>query len=475
MLDIQVIDDPAAATVALEPMRRRLLSELAAPASAATLATRVGLARQKVNYHLHALEAHGLVRLAEERKWGGLTERLLVATAASYVVSLSALGPVAADPNREIDRLSASYLIALGARVVREVGGLVRGAKETGKRLATLAVDTEVRFRSAADRAAFSNELTEAITKLVSKYHDESAPGGRAHRLVVVSHPLPAEDPKPSEGVIMSVKKEASGRRSVQVEVEVPGTPEEVWQAIATGPGISSWFVPAEFEEQDGKPVAIKLNFGPGMESRSAITAWDPPRMFAAQGEGWGGSPPIADEWSVEARGGGVCVVRVVHSLFASTDDWDNQLEGTESGWPGFFRILRIYLTHFRGQRSAIMQWMAPAAGTEAEAWETLTAELGLRGVSAGQRWTAPAGVPALGGVVEHVTQSPCNALLRLDQPGPGTAALGAVNCGGPIMVTLSFYLYGDQAAGTVARETPLWQAWIQERFPMPSEPSKSE
>ena len=90
----------------------------------------------------------------------------------------------------------------------------------------------------------------------------------------------------------MSVKKEASGRRSVQVEVEVPGTPEEVWQAIATGPGISSWFVPTEFEEQDGKPVAVTLNFGPGMESRSVVTAWDPPRMFAAQGEGWGGSPP---------------------------------------------------------------------------------------------------------------------------------------------------------------------------------------
>jgi hypothetical protein len=164
----------------------------------------------------------------------------------------------------------------------------------------------------------------------------------------------------------------------------------------------------------------------------------------------------------------------VVHSLFASTDDWDNQLEGTESGWPGFFRILRIYLTHFRGQRSAMMQWMAPAAGTEAEAWETLTAALGLNGVSAAQRWTAPAGVPALSGVVEHVSQTACNTLLRLDKPGPGTAALGAVNCGGPIMVTLSFYLYGDQAAGTVARETPLWQAWIQERFPMPSETSKS-
>ncbi|MFO0964418.1 MAG: helix-turn-helix domain-containing protein [Gemmataceae bacterium] len=198
MLDVQVINDPVAAAVALEPMRSRLLSELATPASAATLAARVGLARQKVNYHLHALETHGLVRLASERKWGGLTERLLVATASSYVVSPSALGPVAADPSRDADRLSASYLIALGARVVREVGDLLRRAQEAAKGLATLALDTEIRFRSAADRAAFSNELTEAITKLVSKYHDESAPGGRAHRLVVVAHPLPHQ-PEPKE------------------------------------------------------------------------------------------------------------------------------------------------------------------------------------------------------------------------------------------------------------------------------------
>jgi uncharacterized protein YndB with AHSA1/START domain len=266
----------------------------------------------------------------------------------------------------------------------------------------------------------------------------------------------------------MSVKKEDSGRRSIQVEVEVPGTPEEVWKAIATGAGISSWFVPTEFEQRDGKPVAVKMNFGPGMESSSAVTNWEAPRKWAAQGEGWGGSPPIATEWTVEARTGGVCLVRVVNSLFASTDDWDNQLEGTENGWPGFFRTLRIYLTHFRGQRSAIMQLMAPAPGTEAEAWQTLTAALGLKGVSVAQHWTSPAGVPALSGVAEHVTASPNDALLRLDKPGPGVAAFGTFNFGGQSMIALSFYHYGDQAAGTVARETPLWQAWIQERFPTP-------
>jgi uncharacterized protein YndB with AHSA1/START domain len=286
--------------------------------------------------------------------------------------------------------------------------------------------------------------------------------------------------PSPAEirhqGTIMSVKKEASGRRSVQVEVEVPGTPEEVWQAIATGPGISSWFVPAEFEERDGKPVAVKMKFGPGMEFRSLVTAWEPPQKWATQSDGWvPGSPPIANEWSVEARGGGLCVVRIVHSLFASTDDWDDQLEGTKSGWSGFLRTLRIYLTHFRGQRSTLMQLVAPAAGTDAEAWEALTAALGVKGLSVGQRWTAPAGVPAASGVLEHFTQSPYDALLRLDKPGPAVAALGAFGMGGQSMVAVNFYHYGDQAAGTVARETPLWQAWMQQRFPTPIEPGKGE
>ncbi len=197
MLDVHVIDDPAAAAAALEPVRSRLLAELAEPASAATLAGRIGLPRQKVNYHLRALEAHGLVRQAQTRRWGGITERLLVASGASYVVSPGALGPAAADPDQR-DRLSAGYLIALAARVVREVGALLRGAEAAGKHLATLSIDTEIRFRSPAERAAFTRELTQAVAGLAARYHDEHAPGGRPHRLVVVAHPLPAE-PQPQE------------------------------------------------------------------------------------------------------------------------------------------------------------------------------------------------------------------------------------------------------------------------------------
>ena len=192
MLALEVIDDPSAATVALDPVRSRLLAELAEPASAATLAGRVGLARQKVNYHLRTLEAHGLVRVASERQWGGLTERLLVATAGSYVVSPDAMGPVAPDPDRETDRLSASYLIALAARVIREVSRFLRVAAETGKRLPTLSIDTEVRFRTAADRAAFAHELTDAVNTLVARYHDPVAAGGRAHRFVALAYPTPS-------------------------------------------------------------------------------------------------------------------------------------------------------------------------------------------------------------------------------------------------------------------------------------------
>ena len=190
-MDVDVISDPATAEVALEPMRSRLLAELSEPASAAALAARVGVSRQKVNYHLNKLESCGLVEPAGERQWGGLTERLLVSSARSFVVSPEALGSAGADPGRSADRLAASYLIALGARIVHEVGGLWRRAREADKHLATMAIDTQVRFATPADRSAFTRELTQAATDLASRYHDEEADGGRDYRLVAVVHPTP--------------------------------------------------------------------------------------------------------------------------------------------------------------------------------------------------------------------------------------------------------------------------------------------
>jgi DNA-binding transcriptional ArsR family regulator len=188
--DVEVIENPTAAAIALDPVRARLLSELVEPGSAANLAARVGIPRQKVNYHLRTLETHGLVELAEERQRGGITERVLQATAASYVVSPAALGPTGADPDQTADRLSARYLVALAGRVVREVGDLARRAGAEGKRLPTMSIDTEIRFHSAEDRAAFADELTAAVLDLAARYHHDD---GRPHRLVIAAHPRPEE------------------------------------------------------------------------------------------------------------------------------------------------------------------------------------------------------------------------------------------------------------------------------------------
>ncbi|MCZ4097386.1 helix-turn-helix transcriptional regulator [Streptomyces sp. SID13666] len=201
MLDVTVIEDPAAAEVSLAPIRARLLAELMEPASATMLAARVGLPRQKVNYHLKALERHGLIELVDERRKGNVTERMMRATAASYVISPLALAAVQPDPARSRDQFSARWLLAVAARLVRDVGTLLTGAAKARRPLATFALDGEVRFASAADRAAFIEELAAGVGALVLKYHDASAEGGRDHRVVVAVHPtvkMPAVGPAES-------------------------------------------------------------------------------------------------------------------------------------------------------------------------------------------------------------------------------------------------------------------------------------
>jgi len=272
----------------------------------------------------------------------------------------------------------------------------------------------------------------------------------------------------------MSVIKEPSGRRYIQVEAEVPGTPEEVWQAIATGPGVSSWFVPTEADDHVGGVVTS--HFGPGMDGVATITAWDPPHLFAAESQNMGpGAPPLATEWTVEARAGGTCIVRVVHSLFADTDDWDRELGGMENGWPSFFHILRLYLIRFRGLPSATFQVMGFASDSPREAWSRLIAQLGLNSIAEGQHWTSPAGPPPLAGVVERISlHSDPHQVLRLDQPADGVALLNACGMGGQVFVSLCFYFYGEGAAASVADSEPRWQAWVGEQFPMAAAPESA-
>jgi len=176
----------------------------------------------------------------------------------------------------------------------------------------------------------------------------------------------------------MSVRRE-SGRHFVQAEAEVPGTAEEVWDAIATGPGVTSWFVPTDMRA-DGTIVS---EFGPGMESVALVTDWDPPRRFAAESDGFDpNGPPLVTEWSVEAKPGG-CVVRVVHRLFAETDEWDRQLESVEAGWADSFRLLALYLRHFPGRYAATSQFMAVTPRPAADVWDRLATKLPLTGALA--------------------------------------------------------------------------------------------
>ena len=197
MESVSVISSPKTAIVALDPTRSSLLASLREePGSAATLAKRRGMPRQRVNYHLRELESHGLVELVEERRRRGMVERIMRPSAASYLVSPAALGRAAASPETvpAADRLSARYLVALAGRAIREVGDLLNKASAARRSLPSLALDADLRFRSAADRAAFAEELTQAVTSLAAKYHDEAAAGGRWHRLVVFAHPRPKGD-----------------------------------------------------------------------------------------------------------------------------------------------------------------------------------------------------------------------------------------------------------------------------------------
>ena len=232
----------------------------------------------------------------------------------------------------------------------------------------------------------------------------------------------------------MPVKKDASGRRFVEAQAEVPGTPEEVWRAIATGPGISSWFVPSRVEERVGGTASA--TFGPGMEATATITAWDPPRRFALEspgGMGGPGSPAVATEWIVESRAGDTCLVRVVHSWFADTDEWDGQFEGQETGWVCFFRILRIYLAHYRGLPGAGLQTLSMTGEPVPNAWANLMKNLGFSDAAEGQHVKSRTAAPLLAGSVERVgpPQDP-ELLVRLDQPARGRRTLLRHGAWGP-------------------------------------------
>jgi DNA-binding transcriptional ArsR family regulator len=184
------------AQLLLDPTRRALLEALIAePGSASGLARKLGLPRQRLNYHLRELEKQGLVELVEERRRGNCTERVVKAVARAFLISPEALGRLGDTRDEARDRWSAGYLMSAAAQALREVAAAGAAAREAGKRVATLTLEADVRFRSAAERSAFAEELAGALAGLVAKYHAADAAGGRTFRLLAASWPEPPAEP----------------------------------------------------------------------------------------------------------------------------------------------------------------------------------------------------------------------------------------------------------------------------------------
>lgn len=275
----------------------------------------------------------------------------------------------------------------------------------------------------------------------------------------------------------MPIRKDGTGKRWVEIEWIVPGTPEQVWHAMATGPGYAGWFVKAEIEPKEGG--ALHFDFGEGAISRGVVTAWEPPARFGYEERDWSpGAPPVATEITITGRDGGRSVVRMVHSLFSTSDEWDDQMEGFENGWPGFYAVLRLYLAHFAGAHASSFIAMTPVGGDALPAWTRLCDALGFAGASVGESRTSQSGPEPWSCIVEQVHQDHRQrwVLARIVEPSPGIVLVGThqsaassndveakIGKAQGTNVSVCRYFYGDDAAARSTESEARWRAWFKE------------
>ena len=254
-------------------------------------------------------------------------------------------------------------------------------------------------------------------------------------------------------------------RRWVEMQYLVPGTPEQVWHAMATGPGMAAWFTKAEVDGQVGGRIAFEFE-GMGT-STGVVTTWQPPVRFAYEESGWSGNaPPCATEIVITARSGDVCVVRMVHSLFTTEDTWDDELENFEKGWPGFFEVLRMYLREHAGKPAATASAAAMYGGSVAEAWKKLAAAFGLVGADVGDRCDAD-GSPIAGSVVRIRQDAESrDVMLRMTEPAEGVAWIGAQQYGRATRVNAIMWFYGEDAGELAAKHGPGLATQFAAKFP---------
>jgi uncharacterized protein YndB with AHSA1/START domain len=260
-------------------------------------------------------------------------------------------------------------------------------------------------------------------------------------------------------------------KRWVEMQLLVPGTPEQVWHAVATGPGYAAWFVKGDIEPRVGGQ--FKLDFGEGVVTAGEVTAWDPPHRIGYVERDWQpGAPPVATEITIVGREGNQCVLRMVHTLFTSSGEWDDQVEGFENGWPGFFAILRLYLAHFPGATASSFIVFAPAAGDARSTWRQITDSLGLVGANVGDRRGSSDGPEPWSGIVEHIHQDARQrwTLVRLDDPAPGAVLVGVsadAKLSGAVGTNVSVcrYFYGNDPVANVAQVHDAWREWLATTF----------
>lgn len=245
-------------------------------------------------------------------------------------------------------------------------------------------------------------------------------------------------------------------------EVEIAASPGEVWEAITTASGSAAWSFPADVEPREGG--AVRLHRGPFAPDASAtVTAWEPPHRFAYEQRAAAPDPATATEFLVEARERGSCVVRVVSSLYADGEGWDDIAEETGTGWRMALLVLRSYMTHFPGRPAARLDLTVPVSAppaARAEVGALVTTALGLSGLAEGAPFGAPENAPHASGTIEHL--GPCFVLLRAAQPCPALFAISSFPMDAvTLSVNVTGRLYGPGADAVAARERPRWHEWL--------------
>ncbi|NND02034.1 MAG: SRPBCC domain-containing protein [Acidimicrobiia bacterium] len=251
-------------------------------------------------------------------------------------------------------------------------------------------------------------------------------------------------------------------RPPIELEVEVEGTAEEVWTAIATGPGISSWYVPHIVEEREGGAATASFGEGTEMQVSERVAVWDPPRRVVF--DGGDADEGLAFEWLIESKSGGTCIVRLVNSGFIAGDEWDDYYEGMTEGWKIFLTNLELHCRHFRGQTATASLPLATWLGPSDTAWHRLTSDLGIASaVNVGDRINIDvADAPELGGTV--VAHTPHRINLLVDTPAVGTAFIAVEGRSGDAEVSVWTYLYGGDGAAASKRDGPRWRKWLTQR-----------